>query len=362
MMKPLFAFFLLLIAFTSNYVNVGAAESPNMPPVLLQMIRDDAVHEELNLDPSQREKIIAALQEVDGRWFRSRNMKPDLQREEIEALTSTLRTRVSDFLNSNQLSRLEQLECQALGTRMVLLPSAGRALQLKTQQLVTLTELFANTDRESASIQKKMQAGDMKSDKGNRELERLKAKERNALVSQLDSDQKSRLGSLTGKPFNFGQVRRMYPMAPELDPSGVTWIQGGPLSLEDLRGKVVAVHFYAFQCINCQRNFPHYKGWHDDYADKDLVIIGIQTPETPSERKLDRVTAAVKSDGMEYPVLLDAQSSNWKAWSNTMWPTVYLIDKKGFIRRWWQGEMNWQGTPGEQQMRDTVEALLAEDS
>ncbi len=45
-----------------------------------------------------------------------------------------------------------------------------------------------------------------------------------------------------------------------------------------------------------------------------------------------------------------------------MWPTVYLIDKQGFIRRWWQGEMNWQGTLGEQQMRETIEQLLAEDS
>jgi hypothetical protein len=65
---------------------------------------------------------------------------------------------------------------------------------------------------------------------------------------------------------------------------------------------------------------------------------------------------------MEYPVLMDAQSSNWKSWSNTMWPTVYLIDKRGFIRRWWQGELNWQGTPGEQQMRDSIERLLSEDT
>ena len=92
------------------------------------------------------------------------------------------------------------------------------------------------------------------------------------------------------------------------------------------------------------------------------MIIGIQTPETSSERKLDRVTAAVKKDAMEYPVMHDAESSNWKTWSNTMWPTVYLIDKQGFIRRWWQGEMNWKGTPGEQQMRQTIEQLLAEES
>ena len=45
-----------------------------------------------------------------------------------------------------------------------------------------------------------------------------------------------------------------------------------------------------------------------------------------------------------------------------MWPTVYLIDKRGFLRRWWQGEMNWKGTPGEKQMRETIEQLLNEDA
>ena len=177
----------------------------------------------------------------------------------------------------------------------------------------------------------------------------------------LNSQQKSKIGKLTGEAFDFSQVRRTYPLAPELTGDGVSWIQGGPLKLSQLKGKVVALHFYAFQCINCQRNFPHYQAWHESYADNGLVIIGIQTPETASERELARVAAAAKSDGMEYPVLMDAQSSNWKAWGNTMWPTVYLIDKRGFIRRWWQGELNWQGTPGEQQMRESIERLLAED-
>ncbi len=152
------------------------------------------------------------------------------------------------------------------------------------------------------------------------------------------------------------------PLAPELTDKGVTWIQGGPLKLADLQGKVVAVHYYAFQCINCRRNLPHYKAWHDDYADKGLVIIGIQTPETSSERKLDLVAAAAKSEGIEYPIMLDSEGANWDTWSNRMWPSVYLIDKQGYIRRWWTGEMNWEGTPGEQQMRKTIEQLLAEET
>ena len=229
-------------------------------------------------------------------------------------------------------------------------------------RITPTTRISVTTDKAVQEVEKKLKAGELKSQSANQEINRLKAKERQSLVTMLDNEQKSKIGKLTGEAFDFAQVRRTYPLAPEITSDGVTWIQGGPLSLEQLRGKVIAVHFYAFQCINCQRNLPHYKAWHDDYADKDLVIIGIQTPETAPERQIDRVTAAAKTEGIEYPIIMDAQSSNWTAWSNTMWPTVYLIDKQGFIRRWWQGEMNWQGTPGEQQMRETIEKLLAEES
>jgi len=191
-------------------------------------------------------------------------------------------------------------------------------------------------------------------------ISQVKQLELDSVAEQLTAAQERRLGDLTGTAFDFSSVRRTYPLAPELAPDGVSWIQGGPLSLADLKGKVVAVHFYAFQCINCQRNLPHYKSWWQDYADRGLVVIGIQTPETAAERDLEQVRAAAKREEIKYPVLLDLESENWKRWSNTMWPTVYLIDKQGFLRRWWQGELNWQGGDGEQQMRRTIEQLLAE--
>ena len=339
-----------------------ADPSPQTPAVLLQMIRDDAVHDDLRLSDTQRDQIMESLKTIDPRWFRARNLPADKQTQEVQTLTSELNKNLRDILDPRQISRVRELERQALGTRMVMRDDVAELLGLSAVQRQAFRKAFIETDAQSKAAQKKQFDGEASPEATNKEINRLQAKERQSLVGLLTQEQKSKLGSLTGSPFDFAKVSRMYPLAPELSTAGVTWIQGGPLSLEQLRGKVVAVHFYAFQCINCQRNFPHYKAWHNDYADKDLVVIGIQTPETPSERKLDRVSAAVKSDGMEFPVMLDAESSNWQAWNNTMWPTVYLIDKQGFIRRWWQGEMNWKGTPGEKQMRQTIEQLLAEES
>lgn len=352
----------LMVASFAGTLVANPLLAHSSPPVLLQMIRDDAIHDELNLTADQRDSILRALPAIDGRWFRARNLKSDEQGAEIDRLTAEMKQQLGTIIDSPRLARLEQLERQALGTRMFGRDDVATRLQLSDAQRKVFMDTFVNTDNKSAEIQKQLRSSEIDGREAQRKIDGLKNKERQAIVNQLTNDQKSKLSSLTGSPFNFASVKRMYPLAPELSSEGVTWIQGGPLKLSELRGKVVAVHYYAFQCINCRRNFPHYKAWHDDFKDKDLVIIGIQTPETSAERSLERVTQAAKNDGIEYPVLLDSKGSNWNTWSNTMWPTVYLIDKKGFIRRWWQGEMNWQGTPGEQQMRQTIETLLAEES
>jgi hypothetical protein len=59
-------------------------------------------------------------------------------------------------------------------------------------------------------------------------------------------------------------------------------------------------------------------------------------------------------------VAVDNESQTWKAWTNRVWPAVYLIDKQGYVREWWYGELNWQGTDGERFMRERIEELVAE--
>jgi hypothetical protein len=57
---------------------------------------------------------------------------------------------------------------------------------------------------------------------------------------------------------------------------------------------------------------------------------------------------------------VDNGRQNWNAWGNSMWPTVYLIDKQGYVRYWWMGELNWEDAEGEKLFRRHIEELLAE--
>lgn len=131
--------------------------------------------------------------------------------------------------------------------------------------------------------------------------------------------------------------------------------------MQQLHGRVVAVHFWAFGCINCVRNLPWYQGWHQSYAGQGLTVLGLHTPETERERSFENLQSEVKAKQIAYPVAMDGKSANWQAWGNQIWPAVYLVDKRGYVRYWWYGELNWQGAKGEEIMRVRIEQLLAEE-
>lgn len=366
-------FFIGMMALTSSLNAqdpLNAQEKVDPPanqPYLLQMIRDDSVHLELLLADDQIEQVDEAIAEVDPRWWVSRIMPAERQQSEIQELTAMLQERLKTILDPDQWTRLRQLQRQAHGTRMVRLTEVAAALEITPTQQSEFQKLFKKTDATVASLQKQTADQVITPDESALKIANAQKDERQGILNIFTSKQQAGIGPLIGKSFDFTGVKRTYPRAPEFALDGSTWIQDGlvlsspPVRMSSLRGKVIAVYFYAFQCINCQRNFPHYKSWHEDLADEGLVVIGIQTPETSAERSLDLVLSATRTDGFEFPILFDETSGNWRAWGNTMWPTTYLVDKQGFIRRWWQGEMNWQGTLGEQQMRKSIKTLLAEE-
>jgi hypothetical protein len=101
-------------------------------------------------------------------------------------------------------------------------------------------------------------------------------------------------------------------------------------------------------------------GLAQGFLDKSLVIAGIHTPETEGEKSIDSVRLKVKEHKIQYPVAVDSARKTWEAWGNQYWPSVYLIDKQGYVRYRWDGELNWKEIKGEELMRRRIEELLAE--
>ena len=109
------------------------------------------------------------------------------------------------------------------------------------------------------------------------------------------------------------------------------WFNSGPLSISDLRGKVVLVDFWTYGCYNCVNTLPYVTKLYETYKDKGLVVVGIHTPEFPFERSPSNVQAALKRHGINYPVGQDNDSATWDAWRNQYWPAQYIVDQNGNI-------------------------------
>jgi thiol-disulfide isomerase/thioredoxin len=141
--------------------------------------------------------------------------------------------------------------------------------------------------------------------------------------------------------------------APEFPPN-VTWLQGGPLTMEGLRGKPVLIDFWDYTCVNCLRTLPYVKEWHRRYQSLGLAVIGVHAPEFSFAREQGNVLRAVREHGIEYPVVLDNDYAIWQAYANRYWPAKYLVDARGYLRGYHHGEGAYRET------EEALQALLRE--
>lgn len=121
------------------------------------------------------------------------------------------------------------------------------------------------------------------------------------------------------------------PRAPELAGVG-DFLNTSPVTMKQLRGRVVLVDFWTYTCINCRRTFPFLRKLSATYADNGLTVLGVHSPEFSFEKDPANVARAVRELGVTWPVAEDPQLKIWAAYGNQYWPADYLVDRAGRIR------------------------------
>ena len=141
--------------------------------------------------------------------------------------------------------------------------------------------------------------------------------------------------------------------APEL--RGRRWLNtgGAELSLADLRGKIVLLDFWTFCCVNCLHVLDELRELEERYADV-LVTIGVHSPKFAHEADPDAVAAAVERYAVHHPVLDDPELLTWDAYAARAWPTLVVIDPRGYVVAQMSGEGHAHG------LAVLIEELLAE--
>jgi peroxiredoxin len=326
---------------------------------LLFLLREPAVQRDLALTHDQRAKLTAMNQQYDGELLSTRNIPPDRAQPRVAKVMSASRDSIAVLLDDQQRTRLRQLVYRVHGISFVLHPDASAPLNLTAEQQEQITSTIRGTGEKIRELQQQLQDGQASAHEVNELAKQTRQDEQLQVLELLTDQQRKTLLSLIGPYFDLAGLGRVTFKAPEFSTTG-TWINSPPLQLADLQGQVVVVHFWAFGCINCIHNYPWYRQWQEKYADQGVTIVGVHTPETEREREIERVREKAEEETLQFPIVVDNDHAIWDAWGNSMWPSVYLIDRYGRLRYWWYGELNWQDAGGQTIMAQRIDELVAE--
>lgn len=114
-------------------------------------------------------------------------------------------------------------------------------------------------------------------------------------------------------------------------PDGLEWLNvDRPLSLGDLRGKVVLLDFWTYGCINCIHIIPDLERLEEEFPD-ELVVIGVHSAKFDNEAETENIRQVIVRYGLEHPVVNDSEFAVWRQWGAQAWPTLVLVDPAGNV-------------------------------
>jgi RNA polymerase sigma factor (sigma-70 family) len=126
-----------------------------------------------------------------------------------------------------------------------------------------------------------------------------------------------------------------------------------PMKLSEHRGKVVLLSFWATWCGPCLAMLPHERELAKRYAGRPFQIVGVNG-DLGQEERAKKAVAREKITWRSFRnYLLKERMEISRRWNLTEWPTLFLIDPDGVIRR------RFVGMPEEKELDDAVEKLVA---
>jgi peroxiredoxin len=133
------------------------------------------------------------------------------------------------------------------------------------------------------------------------------------------------------------------------------WLNAKPTAAS-VRGKVVLLDFYTFDCFNCKNTEPNLRALYRTRSRSDLVILGVHSPETSMERDRSNLVQSLKEQGIAWPVAVDNDFAIWNAYGVEAWPTQMIFDRSGRLQKTIVGDSQDQAVDAE------VDALIAQKS
>ena len=126
-------------------------------------------------------------------------------------------------------------------------------------------------------------------------------------------------------------------------------LDGPNVRLQEQRGRVVLVNFWATWCGPCRKEMPHLSRLYDKYRASGFVLLGVNVDEDT------RNAAGVASKlGLKFPVLLDADKKTSQLYDVNAMPSTVLIDRDGRVRYVHRGYVDGYEDTYDKQIRELL--------
>lgn len=133
------------------------------------------------------------------------------------------------------------------------------------------------------------------------------------------------------------QVEILGSLAPEIQVE--TWINNDPATLQDLRGRVVLLEFWATWCKPCQEMFPKLRKLDEEYRARGLEVVALtrhymayRATAASKDEELELMRKVIREHDVAFRVGVAEDEHTQELYGATGLPTLALIDRKGVVR------------------------------
>ena len=209
----------------------------------LFLIRDPGVQADLKIRDDQKQAVRDLLDEIDGPLWLLRDTSPEEGGERVQALIAKVKSGINGVLKPDQLKRLDQIVLQAQGPEALCLPGVAQRLALSTDQKKEVRETIESRRNELQELFEQVKKGTEKDPQ--EKIAKIRSAEQEQLLLILKEGQQKQWAAMLGKSIDLSKVEISNIKAPDIVAAD-EWINSEPLTLEKLRGRVVALHFWTF--------------------------------------------------------------------------------------------------------------------
>ena len=126
-------------------------------------------------------------------------------------------------------------------------------------------------------------------------------------------------------------------------------VSGPNLRMQEQRGRVVLVNFWATWCAPCRKEMPHLNRLYEKYRASGFVLLGVNVDDDTS-----KAAAVAEQLGLKFPVLLDSEKKASKLYDLNAMPSTVLVDRDGRVRYVHRGYLDGYEDTYDKQIREML--------